>query len=213
MARHALTGCSRTCRRKRRCTATRCCRPSSARRPPATSRLRPSRPPRQPQIGKRHGDRELMALAIHAQGHMLVLAGRVPEGLALLDEAMVIVTTHELSPFVVGIVYCGVILACQAGFEVARAREWTLELTRWVEQQPRPGGLHGPLPRPSRRDPAAGRVMVGGARGGTARGRAPRRDEELRCRARALPAGRAAAAARRIHGGRTGVSGCEPERL
>ena len=86
-------------------------------------------------IGKRHGDLELLALAIHAQGHMLVLAGCVPEGLALLDEAMVTVTTAELSPFVVGLVYCGVILACQAGFEVARAREWTLELTRWVEEQ------------------------------------------------------------------------------
>ena len=86
-------------------------------------------------IGKRHGDAELMALAIHAQGHMLVLAGRVPEGLALLDEAMVTVTTSQLSPFVVGIVYCGVILACEEGFEVGRAREWTLELTRWVEQQ------------------------------------------------------------------------------
>ena len=87
------------------------------------------------QIGKRHRDAELMALAIHAQGHMLVLAGRVAEGLVLLDEAMVAVTTAELSPFVVGIVYCGVILACQEGFEVARAREWTLELTRWVERQ------------------------------------------------------------------------------
>jgi DNA-binding CsgD family transcriptional regulator len=87
------------------------------------------------QIGKRHGDPELMALAIHAHGHMLVLAGRVTEGLALLDEAMVTATTAELSPFVVGIVYCGVILACQEGFEVARAREWTLVLTRWVERQ------------------------------------------------------------------------------
>jgi hypothetical protein len=87
------------------------------------------------EIGRRHRDPELMALAIHAQGHMLVLSGRVPEGLALLDEAMVTVTTSELSPFVVGIVYCGVILACQAGFEVGRARGWTLELTRWVEQQ------------------------------------------------------------------------------
>jgi ATP/maltotriose-dependent transcriptional regulator MalT len=86
-------------------------------------------------IGKRHGDPELMALAMHAQGHMLVLAGRISEGLALLDEAMVTVTTTELSPFVVGIVYCGVILACQAGFEVGRAREWTLELSRWVERQ------------------------------------------------------------------------------
>jgi ATP/maltotriose-dependent transcriptional regulator MalT len=87
------------------------------------------------EIGKRHGDPELMALAIHGQGHMLVLACRIPEGLALLDEAMVIVTTSDLSPFVVGLVYCGVILACQAGFEVGRAREWTLELTRWVARQ------------------------------------------------------------------------------
>jgi ATP/maltotriose-dependent transcriptional regulator MalT len=64
-----------------------------------------------------------------------VLGRRIPEGLALLDEAMVTVTTAELSPFVVGIVYCGVILACECAFEVGRAREWTLELSRWVEQQ------------------------------------------------------------------------------
>jgi DNA-binding CsgD family transcriptional regulator len=87
------------------------------------------------EIGKRQGDPDLMAIAIHAQGHMLVLAGRASEGLTLLDEAMVTVRTAELSPFVVGIVYCGVILACQAGFEVGRAREWTVELTRWVEEQ------------------------------------------------------------------------------
>jgi ATP/maltotriose-dependent transcriptional regulator MalT len=48
---------------------------------------------------------------------------------------MVTVTTADLSPFVVGLVYCGVILACQEGFEVGRAREWTLGLTRWVERQ------------------------------------------------------------------------------
>jgi ATP/maltotriose-dependent transcriptional regulator MalT len=87
-------------------------------------------------IGERFGDRELVALALHAEGHMLVLAGRVSEGLALLDESMVVVTTHELWPFVVGIVYCGVILACQQAFEVGRAREWTEALTKWRDQQP-----------------------------------------------------------------------------
>ena len=88
-------------------------------------------------IGARFGDGDLFAIALHAQGHMLVRAGRVVEGLALLDEAMVAVTvsTAELSPFVVGIVYCGVILACQEVFEVRRAREWTLALTEWVDQQ------------------------------------------------------------------------------
>jgi DNA-binding CsgD family transcriptional regulator len=87
-------------------------------------------------IGERFADHDLVAMALHAEGHMLVLAGRVQEGLALLDESMVIVTTHDLWPFVVGIVYCGVILACQDAFEVGRAREWTRALTEWKEQQP-----------------------------------------------------------------------------
>ena len=87
-------------------------------------------------IGARFGDYDLFAIAVHAQGCMLVKAGRVDEGLALLDEAMVTVTTGSLSPFVVGIVYCGVILACQEVFEVGRARQWTLALTEWVDQQP-----------------------------------------------------------------------------
>jgi ATP/maltotriose-dependent transcriptional regulator MalT len=86
-------------------------------------------------IGERFGDRDLFSMSLHAQGHMLVRAGRVGEGLALLDEAMVSVTTGEMSPFVVGIVYCGVILACQEVFEVVRAREWTLALTEWTDQQ------------------------------------------------------------------------------
>ena len=87
-------------------------------------------------IGERFGDRDLFAMALHAEGHMLVKAGRVREGLALLDESMVVVTTQELWPFVVGIVYCGVILACSDAFEVARARQWTQALTEWKEKQP-----------------------------------------------------------------------------
>jgi DNA-binding CsgD family transcriptional regulator/tetratricopeptide (TPR) repeat protein len=87
-------------------------------------------------IGERFGDRDLFALALHAEGHMLVKVGRVRDGLALLDESMVVATTQELSPFVVGIVYCGVILACSEAFEVARARQWTHVLTDWKEQQP-----------------------------------------------------------------------------
>ena len=87
-------------------------------------------------IGERFGDRDLVAMALHTEGHMLVKVGRVREGLALLDESMVVATTQDLWPFVVGIVYCGVILACSDAFEVARAREWTQVLTEWKEQQP-----------------------------------------------------------------------------
>jgi DNA-binding CsgD family transcriptional regulator len=87
-------------------------------------------------IADRFGDAEGFALAVQAQGSMLIKAGRVKEGLALLDEAMVAVAGGKLSPIATGIVYCGVILACQEAYEVRRAQEWTAVLTRWCEQQP-----------------------------------------------------------------------------
>jgi DNA-binding NarL/FixJ family response regulator len=87
-------------------------------------------------IAERFAERELFALAAHAQGHFLIRAGRASEGLPLLDEAMVAVTAGELSPIVSGIVYCGVIMACQEAFEPRRAQEWTEALARWCERQP-----------------------------------------------------------------------------
>jgi DNA-binding NarL/FixJ family response regulator len=87
-------------------------------------------------ISERFGDRNLFALAVHGQGHMLIRAGRMNEGLGLLDEVMVAVTTEDLSPIVTGLVYCGVILACQEVYEVRRAREWTHALSEWWAQQP-----------------------------------------------------------------------------
>jgi len=87
-------------------------------------------------IGERFGDRDLFALALLGQGDMLIKDGRVREGLALLDEGMVAVTAEELSPIVTGMVYCGVILACQEVYEVRRAREWTRALADWWALQP-----------------------------------------------------------------------------
>jgi DNA-binding CsgD family transcriptional regulator len=87
-------------------------------------------------IAEHFGDSDLFALAAHERGHILIQNGRLKEGLGLLDEAMVAMTSGELSPIVSGIVYCGVILACQDAHEVRRAREWTAALTRWCERQP-----------------------------------------------------------------------------
>jgi DNA-binding CsgD family transcriptional regulator len=88
------------------------------------------------EIGERFNDPDLLALAVHEQGHALVRQGRVEEGLGLLDEAMVAATAGELSPIVTGLVYCSVIAYCQELYELRRAREWTDALTQWCEQQP-----------------------------------------------------------------------------
>jgi ATP/maltotriose-dependent transcriptional regulator MalT len=87
-------------------------------------------------IGRRFGDADLSALALHGQGRARLRAGRVEEGLALLDEAMVAVTGDELSPIVSGVIYCSVIGACHEVYAVRRAHEWTMALTRWCESQP-----------------------------------------------------------------------------
>jgi DNA-binding NarL/FixJ family response regulator len=87
-------------------------------------------------IGERFGDPDLFALAVHEQGHILIRLGRRSEGLGLLDESMVAATSGELSPIVAGIVYCGVILACQDAHDIRRSREWTVALSNWCARQP-----------------------------------------------------------------------------
>jgi DNA-binding CsgD family transcriptional regulator/tetratricopeptide (TPR) repeat protein len=88
------------------------------------------------EIGERFGDRDLVTVAVHMQGLARIQQGLVEDGLALMDEAMVAVTAGEVSPVFTGIVYCGVILACEEAFDVRRAQEWTAALARWCQEQP-----------------------------------------------------------------------------
>jgi DNA-binding CsgD family transcriptional regulator len=87
-------------------------------------------------IGRDAGDADLVALALHVQGRALVRLGRVREAMAAFDEAMVAVVAGELSPVVVGTVYCSMLEACQEILEWRRAREWTQALNAWCGKQP-----------------------------------------------------------------------------
>jgi DNA-binding CsgD family transcriptional regulator/tetratricopeptide (TPR) repeat protein len=88
------------------------------------------------ETGDRFGDPELVALARVGEGRCLIYRGEIAEGMALLDEAMVAVTAHEVSPAAVGDLYCTVIEGCQEVFDVRRAQEWTAALSRWCDSQP-----------------------------------------------------------------------------
>ena len=110
---------------------------------PASLPPPPPPPPRPQATGERFGDADLTAMARHVEGRALVRAGRVEAGLALLDEAMVAVTSGELSPIVTGLVYCSVIEACQEVYAVERAGEWTAAMARWCGDQPQMGAFTG----------------------------------------------------------------------
>ncbi len=87
-------------------------------------------------IAARFDDPDLATLGRLGQGSALVNLGEIDRGVAFLDEAMVAVTADEVSPIVVGIVYCATIETCQQIFDLRRAQEWTAAFTRWTESQP-----------------------------------------------------------------------------
>jgi DNA-binding CsgD family transcriptional regulator len=87
-------------------------------------------------IGTRCGDPDLLAMAGHGRGRALIRCGRIAEGMAVFDEVMVSITAGEVSPMVVGNVYCGALEACHEVLDLRRAREWTGALSRWCDSQP-----------------------------------------------------------------------------
>lgn len=88
------------------------------------------------QLGRRFKDADLVAMGMHTRGRALLYQDRVPDGAALMDEALVGVSAGEVSPVIAGMVYCSTIEACQEISDFDRARQWTKVLTRWCDEQP-----------------------------------------------------------------------------
>jgi len=91
---------------------------------------------------RRHGRDDLVALALHQEGLFLLDAGRLDEGLARLDEAVVTLRSPTMSPMVAGIVYCGTISGCWSVYDLGRAHEWTAAMSDWCDAQPELGNFN-----------------------------------------------------------------------
>jgi DNA-binding NarL/FixJ family response regulator len=86
--------------------------------------------------GRRHRNPDLVAVGLMCQGRMTMYSGRVPEGLALLDETMALVAGGGVSPIIGGAAYCAMIDACQEIDDYRRMTDWTRMLSDWCDQQP-----------------------------------------------------------------------------
>jgi DNA-binding NarL/FixJ family response regulator len=76
-------------------------------------------------IGRRFGDPDLEFDALALLGEAYVHAGRVAEGMRLIDEAMAAVSGGEVVGIVaVGDIYCRLLAACELTADVRRADQW-----------------------------------------------------------------------------------------
>ena len=87
-------------------------------------------------IGRRFDEPDLVAMGTVGRGRALFRLGHVADGLALLDEVMVTLTSGKHSAMVVGNMYCVVLEGCFEILDVRRATEWTGVLTEWCDAQP-----------------------------------------------------------------------------
>ncbi len=77
-----------------------------------------------------------------AEARLLILDGRVAEGLVLLDAAGVATTSGELDPLSTGVVYCELVCALQGLALYDVAEQWTEAMERWCDTNAI-GSLHG----------------------------------------------------------------------
>jgi class 3 adenylate cyclase len=86
-------------------------------------------------IAARTGDRDLAAKSLHDKGRSFCWQGRLEEGLALMDQAMVAAVAGDLGAPAAGYVYCSMIDVCSSFGDYRRSAEWTEATTRWAERQ------------------------------------------------------------------------------
>lgn len=84
-------------------------------------------------LGRRLGDKTLVAVGRNGEARNLIKSGRYAEGLALLDEVMITVMSGDIAPAWAGNVYCNTIAACHDVGDYRRMQRWTRVTEQWLE--------------------------------------------------------------------------------
>jgi DNA-binding CsgD family transcriptional regulator len=87
-------------------------------------------------MGRRHQDPVLVAVGVLMEGRAKVRGGQIPQGMQLLDDAMLAALSDELPPAFTGNIYCHLVAACWELGDLRRARDWTAALERWLATLP-----------------------------------------------------------------------------
>ena len=85
-------------------------------------------------FGRRHGDHNLIAAGMVAEGRVLIRLGRAREGVALLDEGMLEASSEDLLPNWAGNIYCHLMAACYELGDIRRATAWTQSTSEWCDR-------------------------------------------------------------------------------
>jgi len=88
------------------------------------------------ELAQRLRSPDIEAEALQAVARVLIDAGRPREGLAHLDEAMLLAVEGRLSPYSTGKVYCSLISACERLGDLRRAAEWSDATAQWADRHP-----------------------------------------------------------------------------
>lgn len=89
------------------------------------------------EIGRRFGDVELECKALADSGLALVSIGRINDGMAQLDQAMVMLRSGECpGPMVASAVVCDLLSACERASDLPRAEAWLTGLEQLGAVQP-----------------------------------------------------------------------------
>jgi ATP/maltotriose-dependent transcriptional regulator MalT len=95
------------------------------------------------EAGHRHGEPELLSLALSWLGLCRISAGDLDGGARCLDEAMAAVCAGEVDPFYTGWVACFAIGMCMNAADLRRAGAWAAHAWSWARALPEPTPYQG----------------------------------------------------------------------